>query len=253
MTDRSGPFVGMWAVVTGASRNIGAAIASALADAGADLVISARNLAPLEEVANRIATATGRRVIPVAADVTSASDRVRLVDTAQRESGGAIGVLVNNAYDHASTIGTDILALPDDAWDRAIAANLRAPYDLCRQFGIPMRSRGQGAIINVVAGPGLLPAAGWAPYGVTTAGLWMLTRYLAMECAPSVRVNAVCPGTIHPATENRAYAREVMLSQVPMGRIGRPEEVAGAVVHLASPGSSYTTGALLTVNGGRLW
>ena len=243
---------GQWAVVTGASANIGYAIATALAREGADLVVAARRQGPLEQAASAIAKDTGRNVETVVADVGLRADRLRLVEHALNVA-GCVDVLVNNAYLHASTDETDIFDLDDDVWEKTFSVNVHGPFDLARRFGREMRAGRGGNIVNIVAGPGLLPARGWAPYGVTTAGLWMLTRYLAVECAPAIRVNAVCPGTIAPEDEYRKYAREVILPTLPMQRTGRPEEVAGAVIYLVSPAASYTTGALIAVNGGRLW
>ncbi len=248
-----GELTGAWAVVTGGSKNIGRAVAALLSERGANVVMCARDEAHLTEAARELHATTGGVFIPVVCDVAEADDRRRLVDAAHSAADGPIDILVNNAYAHAATADTDILEIPAKAWDLTVAANLVAPYELARSFGRPMREAGRGCVVNVVAGPGLLPVHGWAPYGVTTAALWMLTRYLALECAPSIRVNAVCPGTIHPESEYRPYARDVLLPTVPMGRIGGPDEVAEAVAFLVSPRASYTTGALLTVNGGRLW
>jgi NAD(P)-dependent dehydrogenase (short-subunit alcohol dehydrogenase family) len=120
-----------------------------------------------------------------------------------------------------------------------------------------------GNVINLVSGTGLLPTSApghlpvpsMAPYGVAKAALWMLTRYLAAELAPAIRVNAICPGLVSETgrREEEAYVRLLQSGAVPMGRGGRPEEVAGAAVYLASPAASYTTGEMIICNGGRAW
>jgi NAD(P)-dependent dehydrogenase (short-subunit alcohol dehydrogenase family) len=243
---------GRWAVVTGASRNIGRETARALAADGWDLVVCARHPEPLAAVAATIAAEHGRQVVPVVADVAVAADRDRL-ERCVRSATPSIGALVNNAYFHGSTHDTPLLEVGDAVWDQAFEVNVRAPYDLCRRFAAVMDAGALGGIVNVVAGPGLVPARGYGPYGVSVAGLWMLTRYLAAELAPSIRVNAVCPGTIAEEGEHRAYAQQEILPSVPMARSGRPEEVAGAIRYFLSGDASYTTGALLTVNGGRHW
>jgi NAD(P)-dependent dehydrogenase (short-subunit alcohol dehydrogenase family) len=243
---------GRTAVITGGSRNIGAAIAHAFARAGADLVLVARGEERLRSVAEEIEAATGRKATPAVADVSTAEGVAKIVETA-RAALPRVDVLVNNAADTGSSDGIDILELTDEHFERTFATNLLGPYRLARAFGQQMRASGGGSIVNVVAGPGFLPLTGYAPYGVTAAGLWCLTRYLAQECAPTIRVNAVCPGTISEPDEYRRYAREEVLPLVPMGRPGKPDEVAGAAVYLASDQASYTTGAVIMVNGGRHW
>jgi NAD(P)-dependent dehydrogenase (short-subunit alcohol dehydrogenase family) len=212
------------------------------------LTLVARGEEMLRRVAEEIDAETGRRVVTVAADLGTLDGVREVVDAVPR-----VDILVNNAAETASTPGIDILDLTEEHWRRAFEVNLLAPYRLSSALGKKMRTTGGGSIINVVAGPGFLPLTGYAPYGVTTAGLWMLTRYLAQECAPTIRVNAICPGTISEAEEYRAYARERVLPTVPMRRTGTPDEVAGAAVYLASEAASYTTGAVITVNGGRHW
>jgi NAD(P)-dependent dehydrogenase (short-subunit alcohol dehydrogenase family) len=116
-----------------------------------------------------------------------------------------------------------------------------------------MRERGSGNVINVVSGSGLLPTKGLLPYGATKAALWMMTRYLASELAPAIRVNALCPGIVVPDGAVPDQSANSVLPLIPLGRTGRPGEMAGAAVYLASDASSYTTGSLLVCNGGRPW
>jgi NAD(P)-dependent dehydrogenase (short-subunit alcohol dehydrogenase family) len=116
-----------------------------------------------------------------------------------------------------------------------------------------MRERGGGNVINVVSGSGLLPTKGLLPYGATKAAPWMMTRYLASELAPAIRVNALCPGIVVPDGAVPDQSASSVLPLIPLGRTGRPGEMVGAAVYLASDASSYTTGSLLVCNGGRPW
>ena len=149
--------------------------------------------------------------------------------------------------------------MSDETWERVIAINLFAPLRLTRALA-PGCERGN--VINLVSGsgllpnsaPGHLPAPTMAPYGVTKGALWTLTRYLAAELAPQIRVNALCPGLTSEDGGMRVeepYERLLRSGAVPLNRIARPEEIAGAAVYLASPAASYTTGEILVTNGGR--
>ncbi|MCW3048432.1 MAG: hypothetical protein JWO74_2716 [Solirubrobacterales bacterium] len=256
---------GQVAVVTGASANIGAAIAASYARAGADVLLAARGAEALERTAARIrAAAPDRRIEIAPTDVTRADDCDRLIDHASTAF-GRVDVLVNNAYAAGLTENRDVLDVSDATWDQVLDANLRAPLRLIRAVARTMLDSGRGgSIINVASGSGLLPnsapghrpAPTMAPYGVSKAALWMLTRYLAAELAPLIRVNALCPGLVSEAggmRDEEPYERLLRVGAVPMNRIGRPEEIAGAAVYLASPAASYTTGGLLVCNGGRQW
>lgn len=256
---------GQVALITGASRNIGAAIAASFARAGADLVLAARGDDALRRTAEAIREhAPQRRVETVVADVTSARDCERLIGHAI-DTFGHIDTLVNNAFSAGLAEGRDILEVSDDTWDDVLAANLRAPLRLSQATARTMLAGDRGgSIINLISGsgllpnsaPGHLPAPTMAPYGVTKAALWMLTRYLSAELAPQIRVNALCPGLVSESggmRDEEPYERLIRLGAVPMNRIGRPEEIAGAAVYLASPAASYTTGEMLVCNGGRAW
>jgi NAD(P)-dependent dehydrogenase (short-subunit alcohol dehydrogenase family) len=256
---------GQVALITGASRNIGAAIAASFARAGADLVMAARGVPELERTAALIrAQAPERRVETVRADVLDGEQLDGLVADAMARF-GRVDTLVNNAFSAGLTENRDVLEVSDETWDEVIMANLRAPLRLSRALARTMLASGRGGnIINLISGSGLLPnsapghrpAPTMAPYGVSKAALWMLTRYLSAELAPQVRVNALCPGLVSEQGGMRGeepYERLLRLGAVPMNRIGRPEEIAGAAVYLASPAASYTTGEMLVCNGGRAW
>jgi NAD(P)-dependent dehydrogenase (short-subunit alcohol dehydrogenase family) len=247
---------GQVALVTGASKNIGAAIAASYARAGADVLLVARGAERLETVAARIRElAPDRRVETATADVGDVGDISALAAHAL-DTFGRVDTLVNNAFDAGLDEGLNVLDVPDATWERVFAINVLAPLRLTRAL---MRA---GNVINLVSGsgllpnsaPGHLPAPTMAPYGVTKGALWTLTRYLAAELAPDVRVNALCPGLVSEGggmRDEEPYERLIRSGAVPMGRIARPEEIAGAAVYLASAAASYTTGEILVCNGGR--
>jgi NAD(P)-dependent dehydrogenase (short-subunit alcohol dehydrogenase family) len=253
------------ALITGASRNIGAAISASFAAAGADVLLVARGTEQLDATAEAIRAQTpGRRVETVVADVGVPADTDRLVEHAQRVFGG-IDILVNNAYSAGLEDRASVLDVSDQVWEAVFETNLFAPMRLTRALAREMLASGRGGnIINVISGsgflpnsaPGHLPAPTMAPYGVSKAALWMLTRYLATELAPQIRVNALCPGLTSEGgamRDEEPYARLIGSGAVPLGRIAQPHEIAGAAVYLASPAASYTTGEVLICNGGRAW
>jgi NAD(P)-dependent dehydrogenase (short-subunit alcohol dehydrogenase family) len=255
---------GQVALITGASKNIGAAIAGSYAAAGADVLMVARGAEQLAATAEAIRRQSpGRRIETLVADVSQPEGIERLADEALAAF-GRIDILVNNAYHAGLDENRNVLEVSDGTWDAVLAANLLGPLRLTRRLVPAMLEAGGGSVINLVSGsgllpnsaPGHLPAPTMAPYGVTKAALWMLTRYLSAELAPQVRVNALCPGLVAERGTTRdeePYERLIRLGAVPMNRIGGPEEIAGAAVYLASPAASYTTGEILICNGGRAW
>jgi len=243
---------GRTALITGASRNIGAATASAFAEAGADLLIVARGAEALEAKAQEIRARTGRRVVTLAADLALADGIDRLLAVADREF-DQVDVLINNAFDTGGTFGRSVIEIEWSDWQRCIGANLEAPFKLSQALARRMCEGRGGSIVNVLTTAAFAPVPTFAPYAATKAGLWSLTRYMARELAPKVRVNAVCPGTTAEdgGEANRAAWTKV-LPTVPMGRIGLPQETAQALLFLASDAASYTTGQVIFVDGGRV-
>jgi NAD(P)-dependent dehydrogenase (short-subunit alcohol dehydrogenase family) len=247
---------GQVALVAGASKNIGAAIAASYARAGADVLLVARGAERLEAVAETIrAQSPERRIETLAADVRDGD----AIAAHAFDVFGRVDTLVNNALDAGLEEGLNVLDVSDETWERVFAINLFAPLRLTRAVARRMKS---GNVINVVSGsgllpnsaPGHLPAPTMAPYGVSKGALWILTRYLAAELAPNIRVNALCPGLTSEGggmRDEEPYERLLRSGAVPLNRIARPEEIAGAAVYLASPAASYTTGELLVTNGGR--
>lgn len=240
---------GKTAVITGASRNIGAAISRGFAEEGADLLLVARDPGPLEAHAEALRRETGVRVESLSADITT-PEAVDAILRRASESLPPVDILVNNAM--TGTQGPSI-GITDADWDDALGVNLLGPYRLCKAFASGMLNRGGASIINVVSGSGFLPSPGLTAYGVSKAALWMLTRCLAAEWAPRIRVNALCPGITTTDGVPLHPAQEQLLPLVPMRRLGRADEMVGAAVYLASDAASYTTGEVIFVNGGRPW
>jgi NAD(P)-dependent dehydrogenase (short-subunit alcohol dehydrogenase family) len=246
------PLAGKVAIVTGASRGIGAATARALAGAGAAVVLAARDEVALAETAAAIA-ATGGRVLPVATDVGDPEAVQRLV-AATVEAFGRLDLAFNNAAGggHRPAPLTEV-AVED--FDSALRVNLRGIF-LCLKYEIPaMLAGGGGAIVNMSSTAGLRGLPGLAAYTASKHGVIGLTRSVALDyAARGVRVNAVAPG---PILSERLAAlteeqRQPVIRTVPQGRIGLPEEVAATVVWLLSDAAAFTTGATVPIDGGRL-
>jgi len=241
---------GKTALITGASRNIGLAIATAFAHAGAELVLVARGQERLEAVAESIHQGSGAKVTTIVADI--ATDR-GLDKLTQQVDGLGVDVLVNNAHTIGSRPGSRLIDLDDSVWGEVISTNLLAPFRLVRHFAPLMLEKGSGCIINLMSGSGLQHSPGLGAYGASKAALWMMTRSLAVELAPHVRVNALCPGLVSEDGKPRNESQEGLLAAVPMKRLADPNEISGAALYLATDEASYTTGELLIVNGGRAW
>lgn len=250
---------GKVAVVTGASQNIGLSLSLALGQAGADVVMVARESERLNKAANALRAALpDRRVYVFSADVGNKEQTDALAAFVTKDIGG-VDVLVNNARANGRdgrTMPADILDIKDDAWRETFEANLLGPYRLIKSlFRERPTDRTGASVINILSGSGFqpVPTASSCPYGASKAALWMMTRYLAMHLAPAIRVNAVCPGNVTPDGEVRSVLAQKLLSSIPMGRIGKPRELAGAAVYLASEAASFTTGEVILCNGGRPW
>lgn len=236
------------AVVTGASKGIGRGIAFGLAEAGYDVAV----LDPLEsDVADEIRQ-RGVESMQIQADVSAEDDVVAAAEQIERDLGRA-SVLVNNAGIYPRGAALD---MPFEVWMKTIRVNLAGPFLCARTFARTMLDDGGGRIINIASGRAFEGAVGGSNYAASKGGVVTLTRSLAKEWAPTIRVNAVVPGvtdTDQPRgaglTSEQVRARG---KNVPMGRTGEPEDVANAIVFLVSPAAAYITGQSLCVNGGAL-
>ena len=240
---------GKVAVVTGGSRAIGRAVAEGFAAAGAEVVIASRKLESCETAATQITAATGRRALPVGCHVGRWDDCDRLVDVVYTEF-GRCDVLVNNAG--MSPLYDDLRSVSEELYDKVHAVNARGPFRLGALIGARMAAGEGGSIINVSTAGSLRPSAGDLPYAMAKAGLNALTLALAGAFAPKVRANLVLPGAFDTDI-SKAWSPE-MKAQAgainPLKRIGRPEDMVGVCVFLASDASRYINGAQVLVDGG---
>jgi NAD(P)-dependent dehydrogenase (short-subunit alcohol dehydrogenase family) len=239
------------AIVTGAGRGIGRAIALAYAGEGARLVLNDVDEATLATTAAE-ANRTGRTAQAVPGDVAAPADVARLVETAVREL-GRVDIVVNNAI---RIVPGRLEDLPLEAWDATMNVGLRGPFLLGQAAASHMIRQGSGAIVNIASVAGLFPYNLAGAYSVVKAGLIMLTRLQAVEWGPhGIRANAIAPGFIRTPGAEAMYADpeifEGRRKGVPLGRIGTPEEVAAIAVFLASDEARYTSGIVLGVDGGQ--
>ena len=240
---------GQIAVISGAGRGIGAAIAEALAEAGADVVIGARSEDQLSETAATVAQ-HGRRAVRVAGDLSTRDGMATLVEEAQGAFGG-IDIVVNNV---GGAMPAPFLDTSEAAFDAAMRFNVTSAFNLT-QLAIPaLRERGGGSVVNITSTAGRFAIRGMAAYGTAKAALIHLTKELAQDLSPSIRVNAVSPGAIATSALDIVLEtpelHEAMVAGTPLGRLGDPADIAAAVLYLVSPAASYVTGEVLSVSGG---
>ena len=237
--------------MTGASRGIGSAIANALVEQGATVVLSSRKQADLDEEAARINAQHPNRATAIAAHAGRPEDLERLVQSVI-ERFGHIDILVNNAATNpymGPLLGADLAI-----WDKTFEVNLRGVFMLTKLVYEGWMENHGGTVVNVASIGGLRPGPGLGVYNITKAGVIMLTRQLAREVGGKVRVNAVAPGVIKTRFAEALWGNEAILERVlasnPMGRIGLPDEVAGVVAFLASDAARYINGEVIVIDGG---
>jgi NAD(P)-dependent dehydrogenase (short-subunit alcohol dehydrogenase family) len=244
-----GPLAGRIALVTGGSRGLGRAMALAFAEAGADVVIASRKMENCRAVAAEIET-LGRRALPVACHVGHWDELDGLVEQSY-DAFGRVDVLVNNAG--MSPLYPDLTAVSEELWDKVLGVNLKGPFRLTALVGTRMAAGPYGgSIINVSSTGSLRPAPHMLPYDAAKAGLNTLTEGFAKAFGPTVRVNCIMAGPFltdiseawDPSTVERGMRSHALQ------RAGASEEIVGAALYFATDASSYTTGAILRVDGG---
>lgn len=240
---------GKVAIVTGASRGIGAATATALAEFGCDLVVSARSADALGDFAASVTRATGRRVEAVTADLNDLDNLSALVERA-RSTFGRIDVVVNNV---GGTMPRPLLDTSSRFLEAAFHWNVTTAFHLTKLCVPVMLEAGGGSVINISSAVGHLADRGYVGYGTAKAALDHLTELMAADLAPRIRVNAVAPGSIETDSLGSVLndeMRATMTSMTPLRRLGRVEDIAAAVVYLASDAGSFLTGKVIEVDGG---
>jgi NAD(P)-dependent dehydrogenase (short-subunit alcohol dehydrogenase family) len=240
---------GKVALVTGGTRGLGRCMVSALAAAGADVVVTSRNTDACRDVAEQVSKESGRRTLARACHVGRWDEIGGLVDDAYAEF-GHVDVLVNNAG--ISPLYASLDALSEELFDKTIAVNLKGPFRLSALVGTRMAQGDGGSIISIASTAAIKPRPAYVPYAAAKAGLIAMSEGLARTFGPSVRANVVMAGPF--ATDITAGwdwdAFNARVREFALGRIGQPGEIVGAVLYLASDLSSYTTSAVIRVDGG---
>jgi len=245
---------GKVAIVTGASRGIGESIARTLAAYGAEVIITNKTIEGLPEVESAI-KAEGGKAHSMACHNGSKTEIENLFKEVETKF-GRLDILVNNAA--MNFYFGDLINATEDVWDKTMDVNLKGNFFMCQNAAKLMMKNGKGSIINVASINGIKPAPLQGVYSITKAGLISMTKAFAKELAQSgIRVNALLPGLTDTKfssvmVKNEQLMENVLLPMIPMHRAGQPDEMAGAVLYLASDASSFTTGATIVVDGGAL-
>lgn len=240
---------GKVAIVTGASRGIGEAIARAFAEHGARVVLASRKI----EGVGAVAASIGARALAVAAHTGREEDCVRLVETAVTEL-GQVDILVNNAA--TNPYFGPLLDADEGAWDKTFEVNTKGYFWMTREVARHLRAReAKGSIVNVASVAGLVASPLQGVYAMTKAAVLSMTKTFAYELAPSgIRVNAIAPGFVDTKFASAVLQNDALLDEVlrktPMKRYGQPDEIAGAALYLASDSASYLTGQAIVIDGG---
>lgn len=245
------------AIVTGAGKGIGKAIALGFAEAGAHVVVAARTQSDIDEVASQI-RAKGRKALAVSTDVRHKAQVTNLVSETLKKF-GRIDILVNNA---GTFIYSPVVEMSIEEWDSMFEANMKSVFLCCQAVAKPMMSQKSGSIINISSMASVVPDPGRSAYSASKAGVNNFTRNLSIELAPyNIRANAIAPGLIITPGISREVKlmrqripnfRTSVVDRVPLKRVAKPEELIGAAIFLASEAASYITGITLEVCGGLL-
>jgi NAD(P)-dependent dehydrogenase (short-subunit alcohol dehydrogenase family) len=242
---------GRIALITGGNRGLGFAMAKALANAGASVVVTSRQEDRAKKSATTLAEITGQRTMGIAADITDTAQIETMIQSVVKEF-GRIDILVNNA---GINIRKPVEDLDEMSWDLVQDTNLKAPFLCSRAVVHYMKEQRYGRIINISSMIGMVGLPERGAYCSSKGGLIQLTRVMALEWAThNITVNALCPGPF--ATEinipvmNNPQANQYFLDHIALGRWGQPDELGGAIVFLASEASSFMTGAALVIDGG---
>lgn len=241
---------GRVALVTGGTRGLGEAIVHGLAEAGADVVIASRKQDACDSTAEQVRARTGRKALPLAAHVGHWQDLERLAEAAH-EHFGRVDVLVNNAG--MSPVYDSVDEVSEELFDKVVGVNMKGPFRLSALVGTRMAQDGRGSIINISSTAATHPRPGILPYAAAKAGLNALTSGFAHTFGPAVRCNGIMAGTfltdVSSSWDQEAFSRRAQGFALRRG--GQPDEIVGTVLYLASDASSYTTGSVLTVDGGQ--
>lgn len=244
---------GKTAIITGASRGIGKAIARGFAEAGAELILVGRNIITLNEVIKELED-LGKKTLPIAADIGNPEEIQRAVETALRTF-PKIDILVNNAGISPVLKRAEEVTLKE--WEEIVKVNLTGTFLFCQTVGRVMIQQGGGKIINMASVGGVVAFPRQIAYCVTKGGILQLTKVLAIEWAKyNIQINAIGPAYLETeltkGMRESKIISEDLLRKTPIGRFGKPEEIVGAAIYLASEASSYITGQTLFVDGGWL-
>ena len=244
---------GKTAMITGASRGIGEAIAHCLSENGASVILVSRKIDALKKVQDSIIEKGGKADC-FACNMGDMAQIKELVSTLQKKY-GSIDILVNNAA--ANPYFGEMIDAEEWAWDKIMDVNLKGPFFIITEFAKLMKENNGGSIVNVSSINGIKPAPFQGIYSISKAALIAMTKAFAKELAPhNIRVNALLPGLTDTkfasALTSDENLKNMIVSQIPVGRVAEPEDMAGAVLYLVSDASSYTTGSLLVCDGGML-
>ena len=239
------------AIVTGASKGIGEAMARGLAEFGAKVVISSRKRESVDAVAESFQN-DGLEAIGIAANMGNVEETQTLIDQTVDAYGG-IDIIINNAA--ANPVFGPIQNTEERAFDKILDVNLKGPFELCKKAYPILKQRGGGSIINISSIGGLTPEHGIGIYSVSKAGLINLTKAMAQDWgSDNIRVNAICPGLIKTKFSEALWGNEPILDrflqQIPLNRVGTSEDIAGLAVYLASDAAAYCTGGVYLIDGG---